>query len=432
MASELELPCSGQRRTIAASATLSGVGLHLGQPCTLNFLPAPAGSGIWFRRSDRPDDTGIQALATLAVEADRRTQLGSGENAFHTVEHVLAAVGALNIDDLIIEMDAAEPPVMDGSAKAFFEVLAEAGVVDNGGTPEWLVVRKPIRFESGESVYEARPSDRFVLDVSIDFRDPVIGSQSRSTVVSPHAFRDELAAARTFGFLSEVEQLRSLGLIQGATTANALVLDGSRVVDNELRWPDEFVRHKSLDCVGDLTLTGARIRAHITAVRPSHRGTVAFARQLMTQASRESAVFNIEDIMRVLPHRYPFLLVDRILEVEEGKRIVGIKNVTINEPFFQGHFPGHPIMPGVLIIESMAQTGGMLLMRTIDDPESKVVYFMSLDKIKFRRPVKPGDQLRIELDVIHMRGNSCRMRGYAKVDGEVATEAEFAAIVRER
>jgi UDP-3-O-[3-hydroxymyristoyl] N-acetylglucosamine deacetylase/3-hydroxyacyl-[acyl-carrier-protein] dehydratase len=284
----------------------------------------------------------------------------------------------------------------------------------------------------GESVYEASPSYGLSMDVSIDFPHPLIGAQSGRYRITPERFATELAGARTFGFVHEVEGLRSKGLIQGASTANAVVLDAHGVVDTTLRWPDEFVRHKALDCVGDLVLAGARVRAHITAVKPSHRGTVAFVRALVQHAVRESAVYSIEDIIQVLPHRYPFLLVDRILEIEEGKRIVGLKNVTINEPFFQGHFPGHPIMPGVLIIESMAQVGGMLLMRTISDPSSKVVYFLSLDNVKFRRPVKPGDQLRLELEVLQMRGTMCKMRGVATVDGQVVTEAEMAAMVRDR
>jgi UDP-3-O-[3-hydroxymyristoyl] N-acetylglucosamine deacetylase/3-hydroxyacyl-[acyl-carrier-protein] dehydratase len=430
--SGLSLPCAGERRTIASARTLEGVGLHHGQVCQLTFKPGATGTGIVFQRTDVANARPVAALAKVAADAERRTQLGTGEDALHTVEHVLAAVGALSIDDLLIEMNAAEPPIMDGSAQPFLEALLDAGVVSNGGTPQWLVVRKPIRVVDGDSIYEASPSDRLELDVLIDFPHPLIGTQQSRYVLSAETFARELAAARTFGFVREVEGLRAKGLIQGASTANAVVLDDDGIVDGQLRWPDEFVRHKALDCVGDLTLAGARVRGHITAVRPSHRGTVAFVRQLLQHAVRESAVFTVEDIMQVLPHRYPFLLVDKILDVEEGKRIVGIKNVTINEPFFQGHFPGHPIMPGVLIIESMAQVGGMLLMRTIADPKSKVVYFMSLDNIKFRRPVKPGDQLRIELEVVHMRGSTCRMRGVARVDGEVATEAEFAAMIRDR
>jgi UDP-3-O-[3-hydroxymyristoyl] N-acetylglucosamine deacetylase/3-hydroxyacyl-[acyl-carrier-protein] dehydratase len=222
-------------------------------------------------------------------------------------------------------------------------------------------------------------------------------------------------------------------LIKGASTKNAVVLDDAGVVDTTLRWPDEFVRHKALDCVGDLTLAGARVRARIVARRPSHRGTVQLVRAMRASLSRGPTVaeFGIEDIMKVLPHRYPFLLVDRILE-QTRERVVGIKNVTINEPFFAGHFPGHPIMPGVLIIEAMAQAGGMLLMGAIENPQSKVVYFTSLNNVKWRRPVKPGDQLRFELDLLQVRGTMARMKGVAKVDGEIVAEAEMGAMVRDR
>ncbi len=423
---------AGERRTIAAPVVVTGTGLHLGRPCRLEFRPAPTGGGVFFRRVDVPGAKSVPARVEAAVEAERRTQLGTGAEALHTVEHVLAAVGALALDDLEICMDGPEPPIMDGSAAPFYEALCSAGIVSNGGRAEWLVVRKSIRVVDGESVYEAHPCSGLSLDVTIDFPHPLVGVQRGVYQVGAELFGQELAPARTFGFLHEVDALRSKGLIQGASTANAVVLDAGQVVDNTLRWPDEFVRHKALDCVGDLVLAGARLRAHIVAHKPSHRGTVALVRALVQHAVREPAVYTVEDIMQVLPHRYPFLLVDRILEIEEGKRIVGLKNVTINEPFFQGHFPGHPIMPGVLIIESMAQVGGMLLMRTIADPSSKVVYFMSLDNVKFRRPVKPGDQLRLELEVLKIRGTMCKMRGVATVDGQVATEAEMAAIVRDR
>ncbi len=423
---------AGARRTIGAEAVVEGIGLHLGQPCRLVFKPAPTGFGVQFRRSDKPEAALIPARVDMAVSAERRTQLGTGSDALHTVEHVLAAVGALQIDDLEIVMDGPEPPIMDGSAQAFLTALLGAGLAANGGRPDWLVLRKSIRVVDGESVYEAFPCSRLELDVTIDFPHPLIGEQVGRYTVSQDVFAKDLAAARTFGFVHEVDGLRAKGLIQGASTSNALVLDATSVVENTLRWPDEFVRHKALDCVGDLVLTGARLRARIVAHKPSHSGTIALVRALVQHAVRESSVYTVEDIMQVLPHRYPFLLVDRILEIEEGKRIVGLKNVTINEPFFQGHFPGHPIMPGVLIIESMAQVGGMLLMRTLADPTSKVVYFMSLDNIKFRRPVRPGDQLRLELEVTQIRGATCRMRGVASVDGQVATEAEMAAMIRDR
>jgi len=420
------------RYTIAREVQVEGIGLHLGQPCRLAFRPAAPGQGIVFRREDLPDRPLIPAKVQIAVEAERRTQLGTGAAALHTVEHVLAAVGGLGLDDLEIAMDGPEPPIMDGSAQPFLDALQSAEPVAHGGRPEWLVLRKSIRVVDGESVYEAHPSMGFDLAVTIDFPHPLIGAQRWAGRVTPGSFESELAAARTFGFVHEVDALRAKGLIQGASTANAIVLDGEGLVDTSLRWSDEFARHKALDCVGDLVLAGARIRARVVAHKPSHRGTVALVRALVQHAVPEPAVYTVEDILQVLPHRYPFLLVDRILDIEEGKRIVGLKNVTINEPFFQGHFPGHPIMPGVLIIEAMAQVGGMLLMRTIDDPSSKVVYFMSLDNVKFRRPVKPGDQLRLELDVLQMRGTMCKMKGTAYVDGQVVTEAEMAAMVRDR
>jgi UDP-3-O-[3-hydroxymyristoyl] N-acetylglucosamine deacetylase / 3-hydroxyacyl-[acyl-carrier-protein] dehydratase len=423
---------SARRQTIGRTASVSGIGLHLGQQVTLTFEPAPSNTGVVFVRGDRDGAMPVQALATIAELADRRTQLGVGDNAFHTVEHVLAAVGALQIDDLRIVMDAAEPPIADGSASAFIEALISAGIVAHGGPARYLCVAAPMRVVDGESVYEATPSSRMQLDVSIAFPHPLIGVQAIALAVTPESFTRELASARTFGFVHEVEALRASGLIQGASTANAVVLDADGLYDSTLRWPDEFVRHKALDCVGDLALAGARVRGHIRAFRPSHKGTVLFVRELLRTAKEETTVLGIEEIMKVLPHRYPFLLVDRILEMEEGKRVVGIKNVTINEPFFQGHFPGHPIMPGVLIVEAMAQVGGMLMLGSIQEPDSKVVYFTSLDNVKFRRPVKPGDQLRFELDVVQVRGPLCKMHGVARVDGEVVCEADMAAMVRPR
>jgi UDP-3-O-[3-hydroxymyristoyl] N-acetylglucosamine deacetylase/3-hydroxyacyl-[acyl-carrier-protein] dehydratase len=411
---------------------VEGVGLHLGQACRLTFRGAAPGSGIQFRRVDLPDAPLTPAHVSRAVLSERRTQLGEGDGALHTVEHVLAAVAGLELDDLEIAMDAPEPPVLDGSAVPFVEALEQAGIAEQPGSVQYLDVRRPMRLADGEAAYEARPSDALELAVTIDFPHPLIGHQTGVYRLTGDAFRTELAPARTFGFVREVEMLRAKGLIRGASTSNAVVLDETGVVDATLRWPDEFVRHKALDCVGDLALAGKRVRGHITATRPSHRGTVLLVRELVTMADEQPRMLGIEEIMKVLPHRYPFLLVDRIVDFEPRQRIVGIKNVTINEPFFQGHFPGHPIMPGVLIIEAMAQVGGMLLMGAIDDPENKVVYFMSLDKIKFRRPVKPGDQIRFELEMQQIRGSVCKMRGVGLVDGNVVAEAEMAAMIRDK
>ena len=422
------------RRTIATSASLNGVGLHMGRACSLRFVPAEPGVGVRFRRTDMAGQPETRAHVSVAVAAERRTQLGEGDAALHTVEHVLAAVAGLGIDDLIIEMDAAEPPIMDGSAEPFRAALVKAGLREHGGTADVLRLAEPVRVVDGESVYVAHPADAFELEVKIDFPHPLIGAQEGRYVVTPESFARELSPARTFGMLSWVEELRGKGLIQGASAENTIVLDATGVVGSALRWSDEFVRHKAMDVVGDLALAGQRVHARISATKPSHRGTVTLVREMLAHARPAQSgrgMLGIEEIMKILPHRYPFLLVDRIIEMEE-KRVVAIKNVTINEPFFQGHFPGHPIMPGVLIVEAMAQAGGVLLMGTVDDPESKVVYFMSIDNIKFRKPVKPGDQLRFEVDIIQLRGKVCRIAAVAKVDGAVVCEAEMAAMVRDR
>jgi UDP-3-O-[3-hydroxymyristoyl] N-acetylglucosamine deacetylase/3-hydroxyacyl-[acyl-carrier-protein] dehydratase len=418
------------------------VGLHLGKRCELTFRPAASGAGIVFRRTDLPGTPSINARVEEVTATERRTQLGSGKAAIHTVEHVLSAVAALELDDLIIDMSGPEPPILDGSAAQFYDALIGADPVEQAGEPEYLTLTEPLRVIDGNSVYEAYPADELSLDVTIEFAHPVIGRQADRYLVGRESYREQLAAARTFGFLAEVEELRSKGLIQGASTDNAVVLDDVGVVANVLRWNDEFLRHKALDCVGDLALTGARVRARIVAVRPSHRGTVTLVREMVRAGHRGKStkrgvksmagMMSIDEIMKVLPHRYPFLLIDRVLEMDGDKRIVGLKNVTINEPFFQGHFPGHPIMPGVLIIEAMAQVGGMLLMGSVDDPARKVVYFMSLDNVRFRKPVKPGDQLRFELELVQTRGAVCKMRGIAKVDGELVAEADMAAMVRDK
>jgi UDP-3-O-[3-hydroxymyristoyl] N-acetylglucosamine deacetylase/3-hydroxyacyl-[acyl-carrier-protein] dehydratase len=426
------------RRTLKSRAELSGVGLHYGKECRLAFVPAKAGSGVRFRRVDVEGTPETPAHIDHAVATERRTQLGEGERGLHTVEHVLAAVAGLRVDDVTIEMSAAEPPILDGSAKPFLDALAGAGIAEHGGAPSELRLADCVRVVDGDSVYVARPADTFELEVSIDYPHPMIGSQAGKWSVTEETFRRELAGARTFGFMHEVEMLRGKGLIKGASTDNALVLDEKGVIGNTLRWPDEFLRHKALDCVGDLALTGCRIHAHISAHKPSHRGTVTLVRELIANSRKpalnrlEARVMEIDEIMKILPHRYPFLLVDRVLEMDPQKKIVGIKNVTVNEPFFQGHFPGHPIMPGVLIVEAMAQVGGMLLMGAVEDPEKKVVYFMSLDNVKFRKPVKPGDQLRFEVEMLQIRGKVCRMQGVAKVDGAVVCEADMSAMVRDK
>ena len=423
---------SARRHSIGVPISLHGVGLHLGRECTLTFHPAPAGSGILFRRIDLPGTPTVFARAELAVLTERHTQLGLDDAAVHTVEHVLAAVAGLEIDDIRIDLDSAEPPILDGSARPFYDALLSAGIVDVPGEVEYLTLSSPLTVRDGSSTYTVSPSPTLSLDVTIDFPHPLIGRQSCQVPISPASFASELAGARTFGFLREADALRAKGLIQGVSTANTVVLDDQGPVETELRWSDEFVRHKAMDFIGDLALAGKRVRARIVADRPSHRGTVTLVREMLKRAAEEKRMAGAEDIIKALPHRYPFLLVDRILEHEHGKRIVGLKNVTINEPFFQGHFPGHPVMPGVLIVECMAQVGGLMMLANVGEADQLIMYFTSLDNVKFRRPVKPGDQLRIEVDMIQRRGRMCKIHGVARVDGEVVCEADMGAMVRDR
>jgi UDP-3-O-[3-hydroxymyristoyl] N-acetylglucosamine deacetylase / 3-hydroxyacyl-[acyl-carrier-protein] dehydratase len=426
------------RRSIANKAVVRGTGLHTGAATEATFLPAAAGRGIVFRRTDLSGTPEVPARLTEVEAVERRTAIGRGEATIHTVEHLLAAVAAHEIDDLTIELSGPEPPILDGSVQPYFEALTQAGPTDIGGEPSVLSVQAPFTVTEGDSAYVVAPAKALRLTVTIEWPHPLIGRQTGTYDLTAAAFAAELAPARTFGFTSEVAQLQAKGLIKGASAANAIVLDERGIANGgKLRWPDEFVRHKAADIVGDLALTGARVHAHVVATRPSHGGNVALARALARAGKRTGGgepAMDISRIMNYLPHRYPFLLVDRILEVEGNKRIVGLKNVTINEPFFQGHFPGHPIMPGVLIIEAMAQVGGMLLMshfegQNIDD---KVVYFMSLDNVKFRRPVVPGDQIRFELEMLQFRGKTCKMKGVGYVDGQVVAEAEMMAMVTDR
>ena len=412
------------------------MGLHTGVDVRVRLLPAPVNTGIVFRRTDLEGAPDVPALVANVVDTDRGTTLGVGAAKVFTVEHLLAAVGAHQIDNLIIELDAQEPPAADGSALPFVALIESCGVVEQDAPARYLLADATFSLAEGNASYMVAPGDTYTLSTTIEFDHPLIGRQFGSFRISPEVFDRELAGARTFGFVREVEELRSRGRAQGSSELNAVVLTDQGLYEGvELRFSDEFVRHKTLDMVGDLVLIGARLRARIVAERPGHRGNVALARELVARAERKALarpILDIQQIFQYLPHRYPFLLVDRIVEYEEGRRIVGLKNVTINEPFFQGHFPGHPVMPGVLIIEAMAQVGGMMMMDTIENPEEKIVYFMSLDHVKWRRPVIPGDQIRFELEVLQIRGRTCRMRGVGTVDGQVVAEAEMMARVVDR
>lgn len=436
-----------RQRTIAGEVGFSGIGLHSGNPVKVRFKPAPVNSGIRFVRTDlvgRPElkaDVGFTSSDRLS----RRTVIKSGEISVSTVEHVLAAVYGLGIDNLIIEIDGAELPEPDGSSLPFVELIKKAGIVEQDEGKRFFVVDSPVSVSSNGAQLIALPHPGFRISFTISFNHPLIGAQHASYEIDEGVFEKEIAPARTFALLKEIETLRSQGLAKGGTLSNSIVVGEDRILNPEpLRFSDEFVRHKILDLVGDLSLVGSPIKGHILALKSGHTLNIELVRKLKQIGEPETksiigrhvrdvpSSLSIQDIEEIMPHRYPFLLVDRIVELEKGKRVVGIKNVTINEPFFVGHFPGHPIMPAVLIIEAMAQVGGVLLLSMVDQPKSKLVYFMAIDKAKFRKPVFPGDQIRFELEMLKLKLNTCKMKGLAFVEGNLVAEAELLSIVMDR
>ena len=427
---------SQKQQTIAKQASLEGVGLHTGETARLRFLPAEANTGIRFRRTDLPDAGDIAAHLDQVVSTDRGTSLGKGEARMHTVEHLLAAVVALQIDNLVIEVNGPEIPILDGSFKPFYDALRSVPRKEQDEPVHYLELTETVTAKgpAGAS-YVALPDDTFRISATIEFDHPLIRRQFASFVVGDGQFAEQVAPARTFGFMREAEELYKRGLVKGVTLSNAIVLNETGLEHGELRFADEFVRHKIGDVIGDFALLGRRVKAHVIADRPSHAGNLELARAMASAQAkngRSQPIVDITRIMQYLPHRYPMLLVDRIIEYEAGKRIVGIKNVTINEPFFQGHYPGHPVMPGVLIVEAMAQVGGLLMMDAVENIQDKVVYFMSLDNVKWRRPVTPGDQLRFELEILQLRKHVCRMKGEGFVDGQLVAEAEMMARIVDR
>ncbi|NIR43024.1 MAG: bifunctional UDP-3-O-[3-hydroxymyristoyl] N-acetylglucosamine deacetylase/3-hydroxyacyl-ACP dehydratase [Gemmatimonadetes bacterium] len=424
-----------KQRTVSKAVELSGTGLHSGTEVTMSLQPAELDTGIVFRRTDVEGRGEVPATVANVAEVERGTVLRHDGVKVRTVEHVLSALAGLQIDNLVIELDGEEPPVGDGSAAAFVELLQQAGTKEQGEDAAVFECTTPFAVNAGDSHYAVFPDDSYGLSVSIDFDHPLIRRQHAAYRVDPETFEQEIGPARTFGFFEDAEKLRAAGLALGASVENTVVLTSDGLYEGvKLRYDDEFVRHKALDLIGDLALVGTRIKGRVVAERPGHLGNIALAREMAERARRQRTTrrVDISQIFQILPHRYPFLLVDRVVEYERAERIVGIKNVTINEPFFVGHFPGLPIMPGVLIIEAMAQVGGLLLMDTVENPEDKIVYFMSLDKVKFRRPVIPGDQIEFELRMLQMRRSVCRMKGIGRVDGQVVAEAEMAAQVVDR
>lgn len=418
------------QHTIAADFQLSGIGIHTGETATLRVRPAPEGSGIAFRCVDLPDAPEVPAIVDFVTSTELSTNLGVDGVTIATVEHVLAALSAFEVDNAVLELSGSEVPILDGSFAPWLKMLQGVGRSAQGAPARIVHVREPITLaQGGQASYAALPHRGLRVSATIDFDHSAIGRQYGDFRLDGDGFCTQIAPARTFGFMADAPKLRDRGFAMGASLENTVVLDEEKVVNEQLRYPDEFLRHKVGDLVGDLALVGGRLRGHVVAECPSHSGNVELAREIRARHEREQHTHLVDTrrIMRYLPHRYPMLLVDRIVEFEPGKRIVGLKNVTINEPFFRGHFPDHPVMPGVLVIEAMAQVGGLLLLDSVDDPEGKVMYFMSLNNVKWRRPVTPGDQVLFEMEVVNIRRTVCKMRGKGRVDGKVVAEAEMTA-----
>jgi UDP-3-O-[3-hydroxymyristoyl] N-acetylglucosamine deacetylase/3-hydroxyacyl-[acyl-carrier-protein] dehydratase len=439
----------------------------------MTFRPAPENYGIRFRRIDIGGSPEIPADVDHVVDIARGTTLGIGEARVYTTEHVLAAVVGLQIDNLIIDLDGIEPPIGDGSAKPYVDKLIDAGFEVQDAPKDYLVIDQPIEYKNeAKGVHiVALPTDDLRITVMVDYNNPALGSQHTGMFDLEKEFIPEFSMCRTFCFLHEVEQLRDAGLIKGGTLDNAIVIADRDLPDDELRriaaklgikdsiflgghgqplnnkqlyFKNEPARHKLIDMLGDLALIGVPLKGHILAARPGHASNVEFAkvvRKLYQQKKiikkyqhekKEGIVFDVTALQRILPHRYPFLLVDKIIDFQLGEKIVGVKNVSFNEEFFQGHFPGAPVMPGVLIIEGMAQTGGVLLLDGSAEQEEKLVLFMGINNAKFRRTVQPGDQLVYELTMKSRRSKVCQMEGKAFVDGQLVCEAELMASIVDR
>jgi UDP-3-O-[3-hydroxymyristoyl] N-acetylglucosamine deacetylase/3-hydroxyacyl-[acyl-carrier-protein] dehydratase len=461
-----------QQRTIKQPVSISGVGLHTGNVSTMTFKPAPENYGVRFRRVDLPGSPEVPADVDHVVDISRGTTIELGEARVHTVEHVLAALVGLQVDNILVEVDANEPPVGDGSSMPFVDALLKAGFEKQNEPKDYLIIDKTVHYHNEKNKVDivALPTDDYRITVLVDYNNPALGSQHTGLFDLEKEFVAEFAPCRTFCFLHEVEALHSQGLIRGGNLDNAIVivdrdlteeeikriagklgirdsviLGSNGVVNNRpLRFQNEPARHKLLDVMGDLALIGVPLKAQILAARPGHASNIEFARMIrklyeqkklirkFQHERKAGVVFDIAAIKKILPHRYPFLLIDKIVDFQMDEKIVGVKNVTVNEPFFEGHFPEQPVMPGVLILEAMAQTGGILLLNGVENPGDKLVFFMSINNVKFRRPVTPGDQLVFEMSMMTRKTRVCQMRGKAYVDGHVVAEAEMMASIVDR
>jgi len=462
------------QKTIKKPVTYTGIGLHTGNKTTVTFKPAPVNHWISFVRKDLPDSPEIPADIEHVVDMTRGTTLGKGKVKVYTVEHVLAAVVGLEIDNLIIELDNDEPPVGDGSSLPFVQALSSAGIDEQDAPKNFIQVDTPLIHSDKERGVDiaAFPSDDLRITFMIDYRNPALGTQYTSMISLKDEFVKEFAPARTFCFLHELEMLKEKGLIKGGGLESSIIICDNNMGQEDLeklktlfglkdkvfvgkngilndvplRFSNEPARHKALDLLGDLSLIGVPLKAHILAARSGHAANVALVKKLrllyekkliaskyQQKIKKGDYLLDAKAIQKIMPHRYPFLLVDRVIDIIPEEKVIAIKNVTLNEPFFAGHFPEHPIMPGVLIIEAMAQAGGILLLNTVENPEKKVVYFMGMDEVRFRKPVLPGDQLRFELDMIQYRkGGACKMQGKAFLGDDLAAEAILLATIMDK
>ncbi len=429
------------QQTIDRPVRIEGVGLHTGQLVRAKFKPAPPGSGITFLRTDLAGSKPITASISTILDPmrrARRTSVGNGVVEVHTIEHLMASCFGVGIDNLLVELSGEEIPGLDGSSHPFVEVLRQAGIRKQELVRRPIAVREPIWVEEGESIVAIFPSDTLRVSYLLSYPIPGLGAQFFADEITPGTFEKELAPSRTFCLAQEVEALRKIGLGKGATYENTVVVDNSgRVIKNRLRFPDEYVRHKVVDLIGDLYLLGRPLQGHVVAIRSGHLLNLRLLQRLRQALDRaqesgiratyvepEATALEIQTIEKILPHRYPFLLVDRVVELIPDKRAVGIKNVTINEQYFSGHFPKRPVMPGVLIIEALAQLSGLLMLNKTENL-GKYAYFVGMDNVKFRRTVLPGDTLVLETNVLKLRSKTGKMQTRALVEGQVVAEAEM-------